>query len=185
MKYFIVPLMALAIGCSSDKDADSAESAFLPTEGNWSPNDSAYREDGCNLASNPVFNVAAVDAIVYTLALTSDTTGTITIADGDPIDCTLSDMTMTCATQLVNDVSTYNDADGNPVVDDNDEPVDPDATITSDAVITVSFTDSENGTYIAAVTGLCEGADCDPVQESLGANANPCESEISGDFEME
>ena len=185
MKYLLLPLVALAVACNSDKETDSAESAFAPTEGSWSPDDSAYGDDGCNLASNPVFSIAAVDAIVYTLTLTSETTGTLAIAGADPFDCTLADMTMTCSTTLTNDVTTYNDADGNPVVDENGEEVDPDATLNSEGVITVTFTDGENGTYVATVTGLCEGADCDAVQQSMGADANPCVSEVSGDFVME
>ena len=93
--------------------------------------------------------------------------------------------TLECSTTMTNDVDTYNDSDGNPVVDENGETVDPDATITSEGVIAVTFSDAETGTYVATVTGTCEGADCDPVQESLGANGNPCTSEISGDFVME
>ena len=185
MKLYLLPLLALAIACNGEKETDSAESAFVPTEGAWSPDGSEYGDDGCNLAGNPVFSTAAVDAVVFTLALTSDTTGTVTLADGDPIDCTLADMTMTCTTTLTNDVASYNDADGNPVVDENGEEVDPDAILTTGAEFVVNFTDSETGTYTSTVNVSCEGADCSGVQTSNGVSEYPCSSTVTGDFELE
>ena len=185
MKHYLIPLLALTIACNGDKETDSAESAFAPTEGSWSPDDSAYTDDGCNLTGNPVFSTAAVDAVVFSLSLTSATAGTVTVADMDPIDCTLDDMIMTCTTSLTNDVATYNDAEGNPVVDENGEEVDPDAVLTTGAVFTVTFTDSETGTYTSTVDVSCEGADCAGVQESNGVSAYPCSSTVAGDFVME
>ena len=77
-------------------------------------------------------------------------------------------------------MTTYNDENGEPVVDDEGNPVDPDAVASLDFQADVLFADSESATYTAKIEGKCEGADCEVVMSSLGISDNPCTSDLSG-----
>ena len=133
MKGLFLVLFTAAIGCGGEKDEESTDDTtsvttdtqedFAPTEGSWSFDDSEYTNDDCTFSSNPAYTVDVLDALVYTLTNTSDTVVTMT-NDVGTLDCTRDGMELSCETQVQeNELTTYNDADGNPVVDENGEEV--------------------------------------------------------------
>ena len=181
MKFILTTLPVFLIACSGDKESDSAiiEETFTPTEGIWKFEDLSYDEDNCNFANTPLFSVSAFESLEYTLTNISDTEVQFVDTNDYTFDCTRDAEVVSCPSTIVNDVTTYNDADNNPVLDEQGNPVDPDATntITTEFVTTFS---ADVGTLSATLSGSCEGADCDAVYESYGATANPCSSSLSG-----
>ena len=173
-----LPVLAFLAACGGDKE----EETFTPAEGNWSYDGSEYANDGCNLQSNPIYSTDVLDAIVFSLANTSETVMTLTSDAGANFECTRDGTSATCEDSIVTEVNTYNDSDGNQVVDENGDPVDPDAVATLAYVATITFTDAETASYTASLDGTCEGADCGVVLTSLGIEEAPCSSELSGDI---
>ena len=182
MKFgLILPVLAAMVACSGDKDSGTeTEEAFAPTEGAWSYGDSAYANDNCNFSDNPLYNTDILDALVFTLANESDEVMTLTSQAGTAFDCTRDEMNATCTNTNEMDISSYNDADGNPVVDAEGNEVDPDATATVTLTAAVVFSDSETASYTATIEATCAGTDCPVVLDSLGVTDNPCTSDLSG-----
>ena len=180
--FFISIIVGSFIACGEEeKGTDSGvEETFTPTEGSWSYDGSEYSDDNCNLVSNPLYNPTLLDALVFQLSNTSDTVLTFTSEAGTSFDCTRDGMSAVCVNGIETDVTTYNDENGEPVVDDEGNPIDPDAVASLDFQADVLFTDSEGATYTAKIEGKCEGADCEVVMNSLGISDNPCTSDLSG-----
>lgn len=179
---FLISIIASGFfACNAEKETDSGVAdAFTPTEGSWSYDGSEYSNDGCNLVSNPLYNPTILDALVFQLSNTSETVLTFTSEAGASFDCTREGKNAVCVNSLETDVTTYNDADGNPVVDEEGNPVDPDAVATLSFEADVTFEDAVRATYTSTIDGTCEGADCEAVLNSLGISDNPCRSDLSG-----
>ena len=179
---FISIIWGSFIACGEDeKGTDSGvEETFTPTEGSWSYDGSEYSDDNCNLVNNPLYNPTILDALVFQLSNTSDTVLTFTSEAGTSFECTRDGTSAVCVNGIETDVTTYNDENGEPVVDDEGNPVDPDAVASLDFQADVLFADSESATYTAQIEGKCEGADCEVVMSSLGISDNPCTSNLSG-----
>ena len=137
------------------------------------------------MAGLPLFSATAFDALVFTLTNTSETEITLESTTLDPIACPLNGIEMTCNNSLTVDMETYNDAEGNEVVDSQGNPVAPDAATTMEAVFSMAFTDADTTTYSATLTGTCAGADCGVVLEILGITDDPCSSELAGKIELQ
>lgn len=181
MNFLISMIIGTFLACSEEKESDTGVvDSFAPTEGSWSYDGSEYSNDGCNLVGNPLYNPTVLDALVFQLTNSSDSVLTFTSEAGAGFDCTRDGTTAVCVNSLETDVTTYNDAEGNPVVDDDGNPVDPDAVATLSFEADVIFEDAVSATYSAKIDGTCDGADCEPVLESLGIMDNPCRSDLSG-----
>ena len=178
----IFALPILLLGCNAEKETDSAitEEPFAPTEGTWKFEGLSYGEDGCNFASNPLFSVETLEARDYTLTNVSETEVRFVDDNEYTFECTRAGQQVTCPNTLVIDITTYNDADGNAVVDEQGNPVDPDATNTINTEFVSTYSTSAVGTLSASLTGSCEGADCEVVYQSFGVTDNPCYSSLSG-----
>ena len=80
------------------------------------------------------------------------------------------------------EVEQYNDLDGNLVVDENGDPVDPDAARIIDLIAVATFTDANTATYSATLFADCSGADCDAIAYDWNIAEIPCTSEYLGTF---
>jgi len=181
---------SLFVGCNgSEKDTGTEDTgtaeAFAPTAGSWSFGDTEYATDECNLENNAASSPTVIDALIFTLANVSETELTLTNPAGLEYTCSLDGMTMTCDTSSETEIETYNDLDGNVVIDTDGNPVDPDATRTISIQAVGTFTDSDTATYAATVTGDCAGADCDELATDWGISEMPCTSTYSGTFTLQ
>gem|GEM_PF-5563418 len=182
---FLTPLLTmLVLGCS-DKTSDSAEDTLTPTEGEWRFSELAYTDDACNLADTAFYSTASFESNVYTLTNLSDTE--VSYVDNYDIvfDCTRNGSVITCPNSFTGAVESYNDQDGNVVVDDNGNPVVPDATNTIETLFISTLTSADAGTLSATITTTCEGEDCALVWESAGVMDNPCSSSLSGNTSLQ
>ena len=179
---FFLPLF---FGCSGGDKDTAMEETFAPTDGSWSFGDTSYTNDQCNLENNAATSPAVIDAIIFTLTNVSETEVTLESAAGTQWDCTLDGMTVTCNDYSEAEVEQYNDLDGNLVVDENGDPVDPDAARIIDLTAVATFTDANTATYSATLFADCSGADCDAIASDWNIAEIPCTSEYSGTFTLQ
>ena len=176
---FFLPLFT-TMSCT-DKTSD----ALTPTEGEWRFSELAYTDDACNLADTTFYSTASFESNIYTLTNVSDTE--VSYVDNYDIafDCTRDGSVIACPNSFTGPVESYNDQDGNVVVDDNGNPVVPDATNTIETLFITTLTSADAGTLSATITTTCEGEDCALVWESAGVIDNPCTSNLSGNTSLQ
>lgn len=171
---FLISALSLLTACGDDKSdtGDTATDAFSPTAGQWSWDGTEYTTDECNMADS--FPAETVDATLWDLVLTDagfqlDNE----IWTGDPIECVVTGMDFSCDVTTVTAAESWSE-------DSENEGV-PDATYTTIATISGSFTDADNGTVGMSGDLTCEGADCDAHGADNGTVA-PCSTVLGGDF---
>ena len=182
---FLFSLFSTLVLSCSDKTSESTEDALTPTEGEWRFAELAYTDDACNLADTAIYSTASFESNVYTLTNVSDTE--VMYVDNYDIvfDCTRDGTVITCPNAFTGAVESYNDQDGNVVLDDNGNPVVPDATNTFETLFITTLSSADAGTLSATITTTCEGEDCALVWESTGVMADPCTSKLSGNSSLQ
>ena len=178
-------ILPLLFGCTGDDKETGMEEAFAPTEGSWSFSDAEYPSDECNMNGNVATSPDIVNALVFTLENTSGSEYTLSNAAGLSFDCTLTDMAFNCSGGSENELESYSDADGNEVVDEDGNPIDPEATTSINFSVVVTFSDADTASMVADYTGSCDGADCETVLSGLGITANPCASQLTANLAAE
>ena len=163
-------LALMALMACGDKDDTGTVVDVLPTEGSWSYSGLSYTMDECGLEAT--FSPAALEAIVWTLALTDDGMELANSAV-DPVACVLDGADFTCDVSLSVEVSEWPEGSANKG--------DPDVTTESQGTVLGTFSDEENGSLTLRVTSTCEGADCEAYLTERGT-VSPCTTELATDF---
>ena len=187
MKISTIFLPIALLACSAEKETDTSsdatphtEDAIDPILGDWKFSELVYTEDGCNFDQTEVYSIAAFEANVYTLTEVSDTQAHYVDINGIEFNCVRDGLAITCPSTFSFATESYNDENGDLVVDDQGNPVAPDAsnTITTEFITTMSS--AELGTVNASLSISCEGEDCQSVFADAGIAENPCSSTLSG-----
>lgn len=187
--YFTLPIFLLS--CSPDKELDTAshtgsdtateaEESIIPTLGDWKFSELEYAQDACNFNLTEAYSIAAFESNVYTLAEVSDTQVQFIDLYDVAFNCGRDGNTITCPSTFTVAPETYNDEEGNPVVDEDGNLVAPDATSTIDTDFVMTFSSAELGSLSATLTASCEGEDCQRIYADAGVSDNPCSSSLSG-----
>ena len=183
--HFALPLLLIA--CSGGKPADTGSDTaadnnedITPALGDWVFTDLAYTVDGCNFNQTDIYSTTAFESNVYTLNSITDTEAQYVDSFGTTFDCSREEAVITCPSTLTFAFETYNDDDGNPVVDADGNPVAPDATNTVTTEFVTTSTSASTATLSATLTASCAGEDCQSIYEDAGVTDNPCGSTLTG-----
>ncbi len=185
---FTLPIIFLA--CSPDKQVDTASDTgvddgdtsqdIVPTLGDWKFSELVYSQDACLFNLSELYSVAAFESNVYTLTEVTDTQAQYVDLFDITFSCDRDGNVITCPSTFTFAFDTYNDEDGNLVVDEDGNPVAPDATNTINTEFVTTFSSSELGSLSATLTASCEGEDCQSIYAEAGVSDNPCSSSLSG-----
>ena len=195
MKPICVTLPIILLACSSEKESDTAShtgsdtatesEVIVPKLGNWKFTELEYTQDACQFNSTDIYSVVAFETNVYTLTEVTDTQLYYVDLYDNNFSCDRDGNVITCPSTFTYAVETYNDEDGNPVVDDDGNPVAPDATNTISTEFVTTLTSEESGTLRASLTASCEGEDCQNIYADAGVLDNPCFSTLSGNTSLQ
>lgn len=187
--YLTLPIVLLA--CTPDKGLDTASNndsdtatetaeSIVPTLGDWKFSELEYSQDACNFNLSELYSVAAFESNVYTLTEVTDTQVQYVDLFDITFDCDRDGSVITCPSTFTFAFETYNDEEGNPVVDEDGNLVAPDATNTINTEFVTTFSSAELGSLSATLTASCEGEDCQKIYADAGVSDNPCSSSLSG-----
>ena len=183
--YFTVSIVLF--GCSSEKQVDSTTDTAVepaeiisPTLGDWKFSALEFSEDACNFDLSELYSTTAFEANVYTLTEVTDTQVQYVDLYNITFACDRDGNVITCPSTFTFALETYNDEEGNLVVDEDGNAIPPDATNTITTEFVTTFTAAESGTLRATMTASCEGEDCEGIYADAGVTDNPCSSSLSG-----
>ena len=187
MSLFYCIISTMLLGCSEKQTDTAAEDVgtIEPTLGDWKFSALAYSQDACFFDLSELYSVAAFESNVYTLTEVSETQAKYVDLYGITFDCAREGNVVTCPSTFTFAFETYNDENGDPVVDEEGNPVAPDATNTITTEFVTTFSAPDQGTLSATLTASCEGQDCEGIYSQAGVTENPCTSLLSGSTSLQ
>lgn len=185
MNHINFTFLLLLVACSSDKQLDTAsevatQEPIEPTIGDWKFSDLEYTQDDCNFNMSELYSVSSFESNVYTLTEVSATQAQYVDQFGTTFDCDRYGNVVSCPSMFTFALETYNDENGEPVVDEEGNPVAPDATNTVNTEFVTTFSSAELGALNATLTASCDGEDCARIYADAGVTENPCTSFMTG-----
>jgi len=159
MSFFKVLPFLFGIACIDNIDKagkrDVSTGSDSPTQGNWQfTGEASWSVDTCNMAEQMDFDSA--DPMVLSL---TDSGFTI----DEALDCTMSGSDFTCTGDDLNVSSDMSENGMDAILDMNQQ-------------ISGRFDNSTSMLFVASLAYVCEGPDCDALNQMMEELVFPCES---------